>query len=254
VNGQARLRVECGPDNRSIVTRLEDSPPVAIRRCQDAFYLVATAAGPIGTDRVAIDVEVGPGATLAMRSVGAMIAYTGSGASLQISAAVEEGATLMWLPEPMIVTGHCSLDVRSTIVVADAATVVWREELLLGRYEESPGRLHHRFSADVGGHPLLRHDLELGPGAQGWDGPAVLGDHRAVGFSLAIGGGGHRDRGGGEGWADMALEGPGILTVAVAHDLITLRRRLGLNRGAVVDGSCEVCLSEEEGKRPDLCN
>jgi len=227
MNGRARLRVDRGTGNRCLVSRLEDSPPVAIRRCRDAFYMVATAAGPIGTDRVAIDVEVGPWATAVVHSVGAMIAYAGTGASLEISAVVEEGATLLWLPEPMIATGRCSLDVRSTVEIDGTGTVVWREELLLGRHGEQPGRVHHRFRADVGGRPLLRHDLELGPGARGWDGPAVLGGHRAVGFRLATGRAGHGALDAGEGRADMALEGPGILTVAVAHDLATLRSRLG---------------------------
>ena len=44
-----------------------------------------------------------------------------------------------------------------------------------------------RLDVDIDDHPLLRHQLELGPGVPGWDGPAVLGANRAVGLVLLAG-------------------------------------------------------------------
>ncbi|HVX22677.1 MAG TPA: urease accessory protein UreD [Acidimicrobiales bacterium] len=246
MDGGARLRVERGPGHHCRVRDLEEAPPVAIRRCGDTFYLVATAAGPIGTDRVSVRVEVGPGATAVVRTVGATIAYGGVDARLDVVAVVEEDATLHWLPGPLIATGPCSLGARSILAMAGTATVVWREEVVLGRHGEEPGRLRQRFRADLDGRPLLRHDLDLGPGAAGWDGPAVLGGHRAVGFHLVAGdgrplvAGDGRPAGApaeqtpavGDGWATLDLTGPGRLTMAVAADLATLRRRLGPERPA----------------------
>src|SRR6185437_13551474 len=210
------------------VTDLEDAPPMAFRRCGDTFYLVATAAGPIGTDRVSVQVEVGRGARAVVRTVGATIAYAGVDARLDVAAVVEEEASLHWLPDPLVVTGPCSLTTHSTVTMAGSARVVWVEELVLGRHTEEPGRLHHCFRADVDGRPLLRHDLSLGPGADGWDGPAVLGGNRAVGFRLAAGADLPAvDTTLGDGWATLDLSGPGRLTVAAATDLRQSRARLG---------------------------
>lgn len=227
--GRARLKVERRGDNRCVVRCLEDAPPVAIRRCQDAFYLVATAAGPIGTDRVAVDVELGDGACVVIRSLGATIAYAGSGARLDVSIVAGEEAALAWLPEPIIATARCDLEVRSSLQMAQSAQIIWREELVLGRLHEPGGRVRHRLRADICGEPLLRHDLEVGPGAPAWDGPAIVGSHRAIGMSLTAGPGSRssadRSRSG-PGWAAMPLDGPGVLAMAVADDLASLRRRL----------------------------
>lgn len=232
--GRARLKVERRGGNRCVVRVLEDAPPVAIRRCQDAFYLVATAAGPIGTDRVGVDIEVGDGASAVVRSVGCTIAYAGSGARLEVSIVAGEDARVAWLPEPTIATSRCNLEIRTVLRIARTAHVVWHEELLLGRFHEPAGTVRHRLRADVGDEPLLRHDLGIGPGVPGWDGPAVLGSHRALGMHLSAGPGSRLPAGrprSGAGWASMALDGPGVLAVAVADDLASLRRRL-LRAGA----------------------
>lgn len=235
MHGHVRLIVERRGDRRSVVRDLVQSPPLAVRRCHDGFYLVATAASPVGSDRVAVEVEVGPGAEAVVRTVGATIAYGGRGAVVDFRATVADGATLRWLPGPTIATVGCALEVRSVVEMAGDAEVVWREELLLGRHGEGPGRLSHRLRVDAGGCPLLRHDLAVGPGAPGWDGPAVLGDHRALGLSLAAGRAPAPPAGAGRGWATMPLEGPGTLTLAVAADHPSLLRRMA-RAGAPRDG------------------
>lgn len=235
MHGHVRLIVERRGDRRSVVRELVQSPPIAVRRCHDGFYLVATAASPVGTDRVSVEIEVGPGAEAVVRSVGATIAYRGRGAVVDVRATVADGATLRWLPGPTIATAGCALEVRSVVDMAGDAAVVWREELLLGRHGEGPGRLSHRLRVDVAGRPLLRHDLAVGPGASGWDGPAVLGDNRAVGLSLAAGRATAPPAGAGRGWTTMPLEGPGALTVALAADHPSLLRRMA-RAGAPRDG------------------
>jgi urease accessory protein len=74
---------------------------------------------------------------------------------------------------------------------------------------------------------LLRHGLEVGPAAPGWDGPAMLGASRAVGLVLTAGDGEHASgAAAGTGWAAMPLDGPGALVQAVAQDLPGLRQAL----------------------------
>jgi urease accessory protein len=39
---------------------------------------------------------------------------------------------------------------------------------------------------NLDGHPLYRHELAVGPDADGWNGPAVLGTARATGSVLLV--------------------------------------------------------------------
>ncbi len=137
------------------------------------------------------------------------------------------------------------------------AGVLWREELVFGRYGEPSGRCRSRFDAVLDGRPLLRQELTVGdPAVDG--GPAVYGDARCVGGTLIAGSarpspsGLHRagengaapgkDRapagrqGGadvGEGWAVLPLAGPGVLVTALGRDTVELRRRLELGESRV---------------------
>jgi urease accessory protein len=164
-----------------------------------------------------------------------MIAWASTGSSLELNVSVAEGGCLDWHLQPMIASTGCSFSQRVRVILADGAALRWSEEIVLGRHGEEPGRLSLRLDVDIDGEPLLRHQLELGPGVAGWDGPAVVGTNRAVGLVLlagpgtAHGGQGVRSprRGAGTGWAIMDLDGPGTLISAVGPDLSHLR--LGLD-------------------------
>jgi urease accessory protein len=222
---------------------VRDAPPVAFRATPEAVYLVGTAASPVGDDKVIIDVEVEAGAALKVRSAASMIAWASAGSSLEVNVSVGQGGYLAWHLQPMIASAGCSFSQRVSVKLADGAALRWTEEIVLGRHGEQPGRLSLRLDVDVDDKPLLRHQLELGPGVPGWDGPAVLGLNRAVGLAfltttgltttglttsgVAHGGLGAPLSGTGTGWAVMALEGPGVLVSAVGADLARLR--LGLD-------------------------
>ncbi len=211
---------------------VRDAPPVAFRATPEAVYLVGTAASPVGDDKVIIDVEVEAGAVLKVRSAASMIAWASAGSSLEVNVSVGRGGHLDWHLQPMIASAGCSFSQRVRAKLANGAALRWTEEIVLGRHGEEPGRLSLRLDVDIDDNPLLRHQLELGPGVPGWDGPAVLGPNRAVGLVLlttgvANGGPGAPSSGTGTGWAVMALEGPGVLVSAVGPDLARLR--LGLD-------------------------
>jgi urease accessory protein len=212
---------------------VRDAPPVAFRATPEAVYLVGTAASPVGDDKVVIDIVVEAGATLRVRSAASMIAWASSGSSLEVNVSVAEGGCLDWHLQPMIASAGCSFSQRARAKLADGAALRWTEEIVLGRHGEEPGRLSLRLDVDIDDEPLLRHQLELGPGVAGWDGPAVVGTNRAVGLVLltttAAGASAHDLPlpAAGAGWAVMALEGPGVLVSAVGADLARLR--LGLN-------------------------
>jgi urease accessory protein len=186
------------------VVELLEAPPVACRQVGDAVYIVGTAAGPLGDDDVAFDLDVGPGAQLSVRQRDAHL-------------------------EPLVATSRCRLRVEVRIALAASARLSFTEELLLGRHGEPAGDLELRLSVEMAGAPLLRQTLRTGPDApSGWDGPAVLGTARALGLRLGAGADyAVSSRGAaGCGWACSALEGAGILVTAVADDLPLLRRRM----------------------------
>jgi urease accessory protein len=229
---RARAELVVGAAGR--IERLLDAPPVAFRPTPEGVYLVGTAASPTGADRVELDVTLRPGAALTVRSSAATVIWAGQGSSQTARVRVGEAASLDWAPEPLIVTSRADHLQCATLELAGGATLDWTEVVVLGRRAELPGRADLRLEVDVDGWPLLRHQLRVGPGALGWDGPAVLGANRAVALRLLAG----TDRPVpsrrlGQGWSWLELDGPGWLLVAVADDLPGLRQRLA-DAGPVV--------------------
>src|SRR5262249_4903070 len=138
---------------RTILATLRGEPPLLPRRTHGSggdaveVHLVGGAAGPLGGDEFELRIEVGPGASLVVRTVAAMLALPGPAgeqSSLLVRASVSAGATLQWLPEPTIAAANCHHVSYSTVDADAGATVIWREELIAGRHGESPGRLWQR--------------------------------------------------------------------------------------------------------------
>ncbi|MHB1536216.1 MAG: urease accessory protein UreD, partial [Acidimicrobiales bacterium] len=103
--------------------------------------MVATAASPVGTDDVRVEILVGEGAKLAVRSVAAGIAWSSTASRQHFVADVGPSATLDWAPEPLIVTERCDHRMDASITVAPGATLWWAERIVLGRHGETPGSL-----------------------------------------------------------------------------------------------------------------
>lgn len=209
------------------MARLVDAPPVAFRPTTSGVYLVGTAASPVGGDDVRIEVRAAADGDLSVRSSAASVAYAGGVSRRTVHAVAGPASRLSWRPEPLIVTSGADHYQRTVLECSPDATVEWAEITLLGRHDEPSGRVRLRFDADVGGRPLLRHELRVGPGAPGWDGPAVLGPARAVATLLVT----TPDltppgRTTGDGWAWLELDGPGWLLVAIGPDLPDLERAL----------------------------
>jgi urease accessory protein len=140
----------------------------------NTVHLVGGAAGPLGGDELNLEIEVGPGAELWVRTVAAGIALPGrSGAEsvLAVHAVVGEGARLVFLPEPIVAAARCRHHNVSTVDLAAGARLTWREEAVFGRFGESAGDLRLSASMRRGGHPWYRSDVAIGPTHP--DGPAV---------------------------------------------------------------------------------
>ncbi|MFM9614119.1 urease accessory protein UreD [Streptomyces niveiscabiei] len=241
VRATARLRAT--PDGRggTALPVLESDGPLALRRTrahhpgEARALLVGAMSGPLGGDRFRVEADVTPGARLTVGSAAATIALPGQHkgeARYDVRLKVAEDAELHWLPEPLISANGSDLYVTTRIDAAPGARLVFREEQVLGRAAEEPGRLTSRLTLRVGERTVLDQELACGPGAPGgWDGPAVLGGHRAVGQLLVV-----RPE-----FADspapvrvladgaatlVPLSGPAALVTALAVDGLVLRRLL----------------------------
>jgi urease accessory protein len=214
---------------------LRSEPPLLLRRTGPAqVHLVGGAAGPLGGDVLRLDIEVGAGATLCLRTVAASIALPnrdGDASRMEIHATVEAGARLAWLPEPLIAATGCHHLMASTVELAAGAVLRWRDELVCGRHGEPSGDVRLGTAVRLDGRALYQHELAVGPSAPGWSGAAVLGGAGAVGSVLLVNPewtehGPPPARVLGDSAALMPLAGPAALAMATAPDLAGIRRAL----------------------------
>ena len=246
---------------------LSSQVPLVLRRTPEAVYVVGGAAGPIGGDELALRISVGAGAFLRVRTAAASIALPGPDgleSVLRVSVDVGAGARLEYLPEPVVVSAGARHATIIRVTLAEGASLLLRDEVLLGRHGEAGGASRTELRVTYAGRPLLRQSLEVS-GADPADlGPAVLAGHRAVGSAAGWirppggrrgCGAGRRHPGGVSAQASraisadggarerptvavMALAGPGILVTALADDAVALRRtcRLRIDLSGVGEG------------------
>lgn len=194
--------------------------------------LTSGAAGPLGGDHYVFDVTVGAGSTLLIREVSATLVLPGAHGHpsfMHCRVTVEAGATLIWVPEPVIAAEGCRHTHRVDIELAEDARLFFREELVLGRHREGPGDLSSRLNVRRGGRPLSIQRFDLGPDSCGWNSPAVAGSARAVGSVIIV------EPDGGLPTTKQITDSYGVLLPidetcvqinAVGDDALALRKRL----------------------------
>lgn len=226
VDGGGRSRLAC----------LRSEGPLVLRPAAGTLvHLVGGAGGPLGGDVLRLEVVVGPGAELSLRTVGAAVAQPGPGPKpgpsiVEVDVRVGEGGVLHWLPEPTIAAAGCRHHTRARVVLAAGACLRWREELVGGRHGEDGGSVSSRLSVDLCGRPLVRHQLDLGPEHPAWASPAVGSGARCAGSLLIVDPGWTADPPGpvvlDGAAAVLPLAGPAVHVIAMASDAIALRRLL----------------------------
>jgi urease accessory protein len=239
---RATARITARDDGRggTALPVLESDGPLALRRTrardgEARVLLVGAMSGPLGGDRLTVEADVGERARLHVGSAAATLALPGQHkgeARYDVRLTVADGGELHWLPEQLISAGGSELHVTTRVDLASAAArLVLREEQVLGRFGEEPGRLTSRLTLCAGGRTLLDQEVACGPGAPGgWDGPAVLGGLRALGQLLVVRPEFARKpvvpRPLGAHAALTPLAGPAALVTALAPDALRLRRLL----------------------------
>jgi len=198
----AEARITARPDGRggTALPVLAGAGPLALRRTRGEgggarVTVIGSMAAPLGGDRLALRIDVEAGAVLHVTSAAATVSLPGplgGAAHYDLDLTVAEDAELHWLPEPVIAAAGSHLITRTRITLAAGARLRHREEFVLGRHHDwargaGPGRLTTRLTVRRAGCLLLDQQTDLGPGAPGWDGPAILADHRTAGQLLTIG-------------------------------------------------------------------
>ena len=163
MRARAAVTATAGPDGRTWLRELRSAAPLTLRPTAEALYLAASGAGPLGGDDLELTVRVEPGAQLVLRAVSAQVVLPGRGgeATFALRLSVADGGSLTVLPEPTIVATGARYRAVVAADLAAGASLVLREEILLGRSGECGGVYRGRLRVTVGGRPLLRHDLEL---------------------------------------------------------------------------------------------
>jgi urease accessory protein len=258
ISAAASIVAVAGAGGRTRLPVLSSQVPLVLRRTPEAVYVVGGAAGPIGGDELGLRISVRAGAFLRVRTAAAAIALPGPDgleSVLQVTVDVAAGARLEYLPEPVVVSAGARHATIIRVTLAEGASLLLRDELLLGRHGETGGAARSVLNVDYAGRPLLRQSLEVSGADAASVGPAVLSGHRAVGMALWV------DPVAAETWDDdaavvadsagdaglapasraisagavpetdapaavMPLAGPGILVTALANDAVALRRRL----------------------------
>ncbi|MFG2543956.1 urease accessory protein UreD [Streptomyces sp. NPDC048594] len=238
---RARARILAHGDGRggTALPVLEGEGPLAVRRTRGSgaearVMLVGAMSGPLGGDHFTVTAEAARGARLRVGSAAATLALPGqdkAGSRYDVRLTVGDDAELHWLPEQLISAHGSDLYVGTRVDLAAGARLLLREEQVLGRAGEEPGRLTSRLTVRIEGRGVLDQELACGPGAPGgWDGPAGLAGHRAVGQLVVVRPGFATEppaaRVFEEGAAVMPLAGPAALVTAVAPDALRLRRLL----------------------------
>jgi urease accessory protein len=236
---RASARVVAESDGRggTRLTVLRGESPLLLRRTgprtgnELTVHLVGGAAGPLRGDELLLEIVVGPDAELEIRSVAAQLALPGRAglpASIYtIRASVGAGATLRWLPEPLIAAAGCDHRTVTEVEVADGGSLLWRDDLVCGRHDEPSGDVRIKTTFRYAGSTVYRHDLAVGPHAPGWSGAAVLGGARAVGTLVALAYPLPAAAEPTDVAAVMPLAGPGLLATAAGADIRQVHAALG---------------------------
>ncbi|MDT0399180.1 MULTISPECIES: urease accessory protein UreD [Streptomyces] len=151
--------------------------------------VLGAMSAPLGGDRLALDINAGARTRLEVTTAAATIALRGSTtdpATYDVRLTAGEDASLHWLPRPLISTRGSTLHQTYRVELAATSHLLLREEQLLGRTAEPSGHLSTRLTVRRAGRPLLDQHTVYGAPAPAWDGPAVLGGHRATGQLLLV--------------------------------------------------------------------
>ena len=195
--GQGRIRF-ARVDGATALVGAEATSPLQIltprRRGPSAWaYLANHGGGLVSGDRIALDVEVGPGAIALLATQAETKVYraaAGGGAEQRLSARVARGGVLALLPEPVSPFAGARHAARSRFDLEDGASLAVVDALVAGRSARGErwafARHESRNEVRLGGRLVLADAVLLDPA---WGGPLAdrLGRFDALAVAFALG-------------------------------------------------------------------
>jgi urease accessory protein len=151
------------------------------------LWLVGSGASPVGEDHIRVRLDVGPGVSVAVRSVAATVVYAarGAGTRWDTDIYVADGASVDWRPEPVILTERARHEATTTVHAAAGADVRLDEVLVLGRAGEATGTLRATLAVRVDDAPVLLTSIDTS--LPGWSGPGGVDSAAVIGNRLRVG-------------------------------------------------------------------
>jgi urease accessory protein len=154
---------------------------------------VNTAGGVAGGDRFEVDISAGEGSRLTLTTAAAEKVYRSHGLAAQLNIALRAAANahLAWLPQETILFDQARLERRIDIDLADSASLLLCEIVVLGRAAMGErmrhGRLIDRWRVRRGGRLVFAETVRLdGDIGATLDRPAVAKGGVAVGTALIV--------------------------------------------------------------------
>ena len=152
-----------------------------------------TSGGLTGGDRISFALQVGDGVRLTASTQTAERAYASNqgAAQMHIQASVGAGGRLDWLPQETILYQACNLQRRTEIDLAETATCLTCESLVLGRAAMgetlTSARLHDHRMIRRAGRPLWSETFLLDDALLARrDSPALLAGATALGLVALV--------------------------------------------------------------------
>ena len=175
------------------LVELSGEPPLSAKLVPGmVLQLVSSAATLLEGDELRISIDLGERCHLTVRSVAAQLAFPClGGGSTRLSVDVRLGAyaRFVWAPEPLVACAGSSHRSDARVSMAAGATLLWRDELILGRSGEdvtSVG-LQSVLRVERDSRPVL-HD-GVSTETDGALGPASIGGARYLGTIVDLGDG-----------------------------------------------------------------
>ena len=154
---------------------------------------VNTAGGVAGGDRFDVDISAGEASRLTVTTAAAEKVYRSHGPAAQLNIALRAAANahLAWLPQETILFDHARVERRIDIDLADSASLLLCEIVVLGRAAMGErmrhGRLIDRWRVRRGGRLIFAETVRLdGEIGAKLDRPAVARGGAAVATALIV--------------------------------------------------------------------
>jgi urease accessory protein len=154
---------------------------------------VNTAGGVAGGDRFGIEIAAGEGSRLAVTTAAAEKIYRAEGeaAQLDISLKAAAGARLLWLPQETILFDRARVSRRIDIDLADSASLLLCEIVVLGRAAMGErmlsGEFVDRWRLSRGGRLVFAENVRLdGDIGEKLAQPAITKGGAAIGTALIV--------------------------------------------------------------------